>query len=53
MNTIRAFIKAAIGIAAVFLTAGCGNRDEISPDTAFSTWISAYSGGMLQTDASQ
>ena len=52
MNTIRAFIKAAIGIAAVFLTAGCGNRDEISPDTAFSTWISAYSGGMLQTDAS-
>ena len=52
MNTIRAFIKAAIGIAAVFLTAGCCNRDEISPDTAFSTWISAYSGGMLQTDAS-
>ena len=53
MNTFfRLICKAAAIIAAAILSACCNNRHEISPDTGFATWINAYSGGMLQTDAS-
>lgn len=44
-------LKTALCLAIALMSISCGQREAVSPDTEFSTWISAYSGGMLGTDA--
>ena len=44
-------LKTALCLAIALMSISCGQRKAVSPDTEFSTWISAYSGGMLGTDA--
>ena len=44
-------LKTALCLAIALVSISCGQRKAVSPDTEFSTWISAYSGGMLGTDA--
>ena len=51
-NILHSIARTAIWIAAVTMSFSCGQRETVSPDTEFSTWISAYTGGMLRTDAS-
>lgn len=50
-NILHSIAGTALWIAAVAMSFSCGQREAVSPDTGFSTWISAYTGGMLQTDA--
>ena len=51
-NILHSIARTALCIAAVAMSFSCGQREAVSPDTEFSTWISAYTGGMLRTDAS-
>ena len=51
-NILHSIAGTALWIAAVVMLFSCGQREAVSPDTGFSTWISAYTGGMLRTDAS-
>ena len=50
-TSVRGLFKTILCLAAGIAAVSCGQEEGLSPDPGFSTWISAYSGGVLQTDA--
>ena len=50
-TSVRGLFKTILCLTAGIAAVSCGQKAGQSPDPGFSTWISAYSGGVLQTDA--
>lgn len=50
-TSVRGLFKTILCLTAGIAAVSCGQKAGQSPDPEFSTWISAYSGGVLQTDA--